>query len=60
MIRTSSDVSGLETEIAEPENYPVIRDALKRRSKRIADVVIVQRPSMIPNRGNRRTPSRSG
>ena len=34
----------------EPEKYPPIRDALKRRSERIVDVVIVQRPSMIPNR----------
>ena len=37
----------------EPEKYPVIRDALKRRSDRIVDVVVVQRPSMIPNRNKR-------
>lgn len=36
-----------------PEGYAAIRDALKRRSDRIVDVVIVQRPSMVPNRGNR-------
>ena len=37
----------------EPENYPAISDALKRRSDRIVDVVIVQRPSMIPGRNDR-------
>ena len=37
----------------EPEKYPAIRDALKRRSNRIVDVVIVRRPSMIPNRDQR-------
>lgn len=37
-----------------PENYPAIRDAFKRRSERIVDVVIVQRPSMIPNRKERK------
>lgn len=37
----------------EPEKYPAIGDALKRRSERIVDVVIVQRPSMIPERGER-------
>lgn len=37
----------------EPEKYPVIRNALKRRSDRIVDVVVVQRPSMIPGRENR-------
>ena len=37
----------------ESEKYPVIRDALKRRSNRIVDVVVVQRPSMIPNRNKR-------
>lgn len=37
----------------EPEKYPAIRNALKRRSDRIVDVVIVRRPSMIPDRGNR-------
>ena len=35
----------------EPEKYPVIRDALKKRSNRIIDVVVVQRPCMIPNGG---------
>jgi len=38
----------------EPENYPAIRDAFKRRSNRIVEVVIVQRPSMIPNRKERK------
>jgi hypothetical protein len=37
----------------EPEKYPAIRDALKRRSDRIIDVVVVQRPSMIPDRSQR-------
>jgi hypothetical protein len=37
----------------EPEKYPVIRNALKRRSDRIVDVVIVRRPSMIPDRSQR-------
>ncbi len=37
----------------EPEKYPVIQDALKRRSDRIVDVVVVQRPSMIPERSQR-------
>jgi hypothetical protein len=37
----------------EPEKYPAIRDALKRRSDRIVDVVIVRRPSMIPDRTQR-------
>jgi hypothetical protein len=37
----------------EPEKYPAIQDALKRRSDRIVDVVIVQRPSMIPDRSQR-------
>jgi hypothetical protein len=39
----------------EPEKYPAIRDALKRRSNRIVNVVIVQRPSMIPNRNDRQS-----
>jgi hypothetical protein len=37
----------------EPERYPAMQDAFKRRSSRITDVVIVQRPSMIPNRDQR-------
>jgi len=37
----------------EPEKYPAIRDALKRRSERIVDVIVVRRPSMIPNRAGR-------
>lgn len=80
VLRTSSDVNNLETQIAddlglyfkpanpfdamvvyvyddrdtpEPEKYPAIRDALRRRSERIVDVVIVQRPSMIPDRRSR-------
>jgi hypothetical protein len=38
----------------EPEKYPAICDALKRRSERIVDVVVVQRPSMIPDRDHRK------
>ena len=80
VIRTSSDVSAIEAEIAEdlalyfkegnpfktmivyiyddrdkpePEKYPAIRNALKQRSDRIVDVVVVQRPSMIPARDAR-------
>ena len=80
VVRASSDINGVESEIAddlalyfkegnpfrtmivyiyddrdrpEPEKYPAIRDALKRRSDRIVDVVVVQRPSMIPGRDNR-------
>ena len=37
----------------EPEKYSVIRNALKRRSDRIVNVVVVQRPSIIPNRNQR-------
>lgn len=37
----------------QPENYPSVRDALMRRDDRIVDVVIVRRPSMIPNRDGR-------
>ena len=37
----------------EPEKYLTIRDALKGRSRRIVDVVIVERPSMIPDREDR-------
>ena len=37
----------------QPENYPAVRDALLRRDDRIVDVVIVQRPSMIPDRDAR-------
>jgi hypothetical protein len=42
-----------ERDTPEPEKYPAIRDALKRRSERIVDVVVVQRPSMIPDRAGR-------
>jgi len=42
-----------DRDVPEPENYPFICDALKQRSERIADVIIVQRPSMIPGRANR-------
>lgn len=42
-----------DRDVPEPEKYLAIRDALKRRSERIVDVVIVQRPSMIPNRRSR-------
>lgn len=37
----------------EPEKYPAVRAALMRRDNRILDVVIVQRPSMIPDRDAR-------
>lgn len=37
----------------EPENYPAIRDAIRRRSTRIVDVIIIRRPSMIPGRASR-------
>ena len=37
----------------EPEKYPGIRDALKRRSDKIVDVILVRRPSMIPDRDDR-------
>lgn len=37
----------------QPEKYPAIRDALRRRSNRIVDAVIVRRPSMIPDRASR-------
>ena len=37
----------------QPENYPTVRDALLRRDDRIVDVVIVRRPSMIPDRDSR-------
>ncbi|MXW13738.1 MAG: hypothetical protein F4120_10395 [Rhodothermaceae bacterium] len=36
------------------EKYPTICDALKKRSDRIIDVVVIPRPSMIPNRNERR------
>ncbi len=36
------------------EKYPIIRDALKNRSDRIVDVVVIPRPSMIPIRSQRR------
>jgi hypothetical protein len=42
-----------DRDVPEPEKYPAIRDAIKRRSERIVDVVIIQRPSMIPNRASR-------
>ncbi|MCY4558685.1 MAG: hypothetical protein OXF79_20380 [Chloroflexi bacterium] len=42
-----------DRDVPEPERYPAIRDALRRRSDRIVDVVVVQRPSMIPNRSDR-------
>jgi len=37
-----------------PENYTLLRDALKSRDPRIEDVVIVRRPSVIPSRADRR------
>ena len=37
----------------EPERYSMIRNALKQRSARIVDVVIVQRPSIIPDQKRR-------
>lgn len=38
-----------------PENYTLLRDALKSRDTRIEDVIIVRRPSVIPSRAERRT-----
>ena len=37
----------------EPEKYSTIGNALKQRSDRIVDVVVVRRPSMIPARNDR-------
>ena len=37
---------------AQPERYAALTTALKRR-ERVADVVIVRRPGMIPDRGAR-------
>ena len=37
----------------EPERYSMIRNALKQRCSRIVDVVIVQRPSIIPDQRQR-------
>lgn len=37
----------------EPEKYPAIQDALRRRSERIVAVPIVRRPSMIPDQDRR-------
>lgn len=42
-----------DNNVPQPERYPIIRDSLKRRDKRIVDVVIVPRPSMIPDRDSR-------
>lgn len=42
-----------DNDTPQPERYPAIRDSLRRRDKRIVDVVVVQRPSMIPNRDGR-------
>jgi hypothetical protein len=39
-----------DRDVPEPEKYPVIRDTLKGRSERIVDIVIEQRPGMIPGR----------
>jgi hypothetical protein len=37
-----------------PELYDSFRDALRKRDRRIEDVVIIRRPSMIPDRSNRK------
>jgi len=37
-----------------PENYDALRNALMNR-ERIEDVVIIRRPSMIPNRNQRKS-----
>ena len=37
----------------EPEKVSMIRNSLRRRSDRIANVIVVQRPSIIPNRNQR-------
>lgn len=42
-----------DRDIPEPEKYPLIRHALRRRSERIVEVIVVQRPSIIPNRDER-------
>jgi hypothetical protein len=42
-----------DRDVREPEKYPAIRDALKRRTDRIIDVVIIERPSIIPGRNHR-------
>ena len=42
-----------DNDAPQPERYPTIRDSLKRRDERIIDVVVVQRPSMIPDRDGR-------
>ncbi len=38
-----------------PERYDAFRDALMQRDARMVDVIIVRRPSMIPNRRGRGT-----
>lgn len=40
-------------DVPELEKYFAIKSALKSRSKRIIEVVIIRRPSMVPNRGER-------
>ena len=42
-----------DSDTPRPENYATVRDALMRRDSRIVDVVIIQRPSMIPGRSDR-------
>jgi hypothetical protein len=42
-----------DRDVREPERYTAICDALKRRSDRIINVIIIERPSMIPGRANR-------
>ena len=37
----------------EPEKYPAVRSALRQRSDRITEVIVVQRPSTMPNRDQR-------
>jgi hypothetical protein len=42
-----------DRDVPEPEKYCAIKAALKARSERIVEVIIVRRPSMVPNRGER-------
>jgi len=46
-----------DSDDAAPERYALLRNALRARDDRIHDVVVVRRPSMIPNRSLRGSPS---
>ena len=45
-----------DSDTPRPESYATVRGALMRRDSRIVDVVVIQRPSMIPNRTDRSPP----